>query len=574
MPDVQANLQHYLGQFVPEIARVKMVSKKLTYGLNSRAKHIFVHSTASSPVHLNSTLTSSVNAIRIGLIFNRDECQRIVELGPLADNVEEVKQFRHFWQDRSELRRFQDGSIREAVAWDKMRECRHHVCPDIINFIMSKHFHVDSVSCVDMALDFAWTSNAAFNPLQDALQHFTRTMRSIASLPLSISRCETISTTGRLTCIAPPEIIEDNDMFPNKGTLPPQRSVVELLVYLEGSTRWPDEFYGLKYAKQAFAIQICRHLSDHFGLQCSMSSDFFDVLSGGFVFRCYIHHESEVRLMAFHGLDNQIVERRNEQMPKHARMIGALALGDSVFAPTCRLFKKWLASQMYLSQMGEELCELLCAYVFLRDLPPNSVVTGFAAVLTLLIRHTWEKTPLLVDFERADSKSWEKAEAAYADASDRPALWVAPSYETDGSVCIWSQVAKINVQELGHLQQLAGATLNLLDNDEQDMSIMFRPSPSRFDLVITLTDLDRPTKRISAVINNGSSEARFLRVLPGFDVHELLIADLERVLPEATFYRGSEYIGVNVDGTLDKDYTVSIIRKIGGDLISAATISK
>ncbi|PJF19273.1 Nucleolar protein 6 [Paramicrosporidium saccamoebae] len=574
MPDVQANIQHYLGQFVPEIARVKMISKKLAYGLNSRAKHIFVHSTASPSVSLNSMLASPVDSIGIGLIFNRDECQRIVELGPLADNVEGVKQFRHFWQERSELRRFQDGSIREAVAWDKMRECRHHVCPDIVDFVISKHFQTDSMSCVDMALDFAWSSNAVFAPLQDALQHFTKTMRSIASLPLSISRCETISTTGRLTCIAPPEAIEDNDLFPNKGTLPPQRAVVELLVYLEGSTRWPDEFYGLKYAKQAFAVQICRHLSDHFGLQCSMSSEFFDVLSGGFVFRCYIHHESEVQLMAFHGLDTRIVERRNEQMPKHARMIGALALGDSVFAPTCRLFKKWLASQMYFGQVGEELCELLCAYVFLRDSPPNSVVTGFAAVLTLLMRHTWDRAPLLVDFERTDSKSWEKAEMAYSDASDRPALWIAPSYETDGSVCIWSTMSKLTVQELGHLQQLAGATLNLLGNDEQDMCIMFRPSPSRFNLIITLADLERPTKRIAAVITNGSSEARFLRALPGFDAYELLIADLEKSLPEATFYRGDEFIGVAVDETLDKDYTASVIRKIGGDLISAVTISK
>lgn len=31
--------------------------------------------------------------------------------------------FREFWGDRAELRRFKDGSIHEAVVWEKVKGC-------------------------------------------------------------------------------------------------------------------------------------------------------------------------------------------------------------------------------------------------------------------------------------------------------------------------------------------------------------------------------------------------------------------------------------------------------------------
>lgn len=53
---------------------------------------------------------------------------RLVDLGPPADSPDAAA-FRQLWGERAELRRFQDGSIREAVAWQCAPGERHRI-PD------------------------------------------------------------------------------------------------------------------------------------------------------------------------------------------------------------------------------------------------------------------------------------------------------------------------------------------------------------------------------------------------------------------------------------------------------------
>lgn len=54
---------------------------------------------------------------------------RLVDVGPAADDARAAAKFRAFWGDASELRRFQDGKISEAVVWHAPQGGRHAI-PD------------------------------------------------------------------------------------------------------------------------------------------------------------------------------------------------------------------------------------------------------------------------------------------------------------------------------------------------------------------------------------------------------------------------------------------------------------
>jgi hypothetical protein len=53
----------------------------------------------------------------VGLQLDITHAHRLLDLGPAADDKQAALAFRAFWGARSEMRRFKDGSILEAVLW-------------------------------------------------------------------------------------------------------------------------------------------------------------------------------------------------------------------------------------------------------------------------------------------------------------------------------------------------------------------------------------------------------------------------------------------------------------------------
>lgn len=56
--------------------------------------------------------------------------------------IPQAKEFRNFWGDLSELRRFQDGSIREAVVWQPANtfEDKRKAFAQMIKDILNRYF--------------------------------------------------------------------------------------------------------------------------------------------------------------------------------------------------------------------------------------------------------------------------------------------------------------------------------------------------------------------------------------------------------------------------------------------------
>ena len=79
---------------------------------------------------------------------------RPTDIGPAADDARAAAAFRAFWGDRSELRRFQDGKISEAVVWDCAAAERHRIPDRVVEHALRVHLPPgSSVASCSGALD-------------------------------------------------------------------------------------------------------------------------------------------------------------------------------------------------------------------------------------------------------------------------------------------------------------------------------------------------------------------------------------------------------------------------------------
>ncbi len=85
--------------------------------------------------------TPSEGHVTLGLLLDTDHAFSIVNMGPPADSPE-AAEFHSFWGERSELRRFQDGSINEAVVWEEASQSgvagRRLICYQIIQHLLHR----------------------------------------------------------------------------------------------------------------------------------------------------------------------------------------------------------------------------------------------------------------------------------------------------------------------------------------------------------------------------------------------------------------------------------------------------
>ncbi|KAF6126053.1 nucleolar protein 6 [Phyllostomus discolor] len=140
-------LQDHGGDYVS--AALGPLTTLLEQGLRSRL-HLLAHSrppvsewdiSQDPPKHRDSgTLT-------LGLLLRPEGLTSVLELGPEADQPE-AADFRQFWGSRSELRRFQDGAIREAVVWEAVSMSQKRLIPQqVVTHLLALHADIPD-TCV------------------------------------------------------------------------------------------------------------------------------------------------------------------------------------------------------------------------------------------------------------------------------------------------------------------------------------------------------------------------------------------------------------------------------------------
>ncbi|KAL3039003.1 hypothetical protein AAZX31_01G163500 [Glycine max] len=399
----------------------------LSKGLNDRAKFIQV---TWRNTHCQWSVDDGLSVLDkvplfIGIsVSTLEKAFRMVDIGPNAESKEEALEFRKFWGEKAELRRFKDGRIAESTVWEIEQWAKHLILKRIVEHVLSRHLSLSKENIVVVVdqLDFSLLHGSGdpisySGNLLGAFDVLSKRLRLIEDLPLKVSSVQPLDSAFRFTSVFPPEphhlANEKHESLRLNKLVPSCIQPLEVMIQLEGSGNWPMDEIAIEKTKSSFLVQIGVSLQKMWGMTCTATEDNVDVLVSGYAFRLKILHERGLSL-----LNKEIGNDQAKRIPsadkklfirsQHANMINGLQSRYAIFGPVVRLAKRWAASHLFSSCLVEEAVELLVAYLFLNPLPydvPCSRITGFLRFLRLLSHYDWTFSPLIVDINHDLSQS-------------------------------------------------------------------------------------------------------------------------------------------------------------------------
>eukprot|EP00798_Chlamydomonas_sp_ICE-L_P031575 gene31575-6769_t len=361
--------------------------------------------------------------VLVGANVEPTNALRLVDIGPAADDTRAAAKFRAFWGDRSELRRFQDGKISEAVFWDLPPAERHCIIDRIVEYAAERHLppgsHVSAYaaaydSTLDEAEANAGAGIAAFRRAEAALDKLGKQLRSLDSLALKVVGVQPISAVNRQTV---PFFPRPHPLAGGAGmgeledgaSLPRCLEPISILVQLEGSGRWPENPEAFKKMKAAMGLQLAEALHRNHALHTSATEEAIDVLMDGFVFRLVLYSGRDEAMLSKVLLTTKRApaELSAEESPLmhnwHHGLISLIGGANPAYAPSVRLARRWVGAHMLSNSVCGEAVELMVAAAFITPGPlgqPASRIAGFLRFLQLLATHPWAHRPLVVDPEK------------------------------------------------------------------------------------------------------------------------------------------------------------------------------
>jgi U3 small nucleolar RNA-associated protein 22 len=368
-------------------------------------------------------------SLLMSLATDPANASRTVDHGPSAENKQEAAAFRKFWGEKSELRRFKDGSILESVVWST-KDTSVSVLEQIVSYVLGKHLGTQVAQQAKFTGDtFAQLVTAGRIQGQSGVAPFLPIMNAFAALEKDIRDLEDLPLQLRHLRAADPQLRYSSVEVPSPGHSP-----ASVVMQFEASGRWPDDLCAIQRTKIAFLLRIAELLtkaksdySARVGLenpsQPAQNQAFLDItVSAGFTFRIRIYHDREVTLFDRQLKDSSLdgasresaavslalYKREFVQSPLHSQVIQTLSTRFLALSPTIRLTKRWFASHFLSPHFAPELIELLVARTFLQPHPwpvPSTATTGFLRTLAWISRWDWRHVPLIVDFSSTFSNN-------------------------------------------------------------------------------------------------------------------------------------------------------------------------
>lgn len=602
----------------------KAVCNLLRKGFGNRVDLLATRLTATPEWKISQEapgIPADEESLEIGLLLNAAHCYATVERGPAADSPEAAA-FRQLWGDRSELRRFPDSSILEAVVWSgKKASDRRSIVLRIARHLLSRHAGVEACTTVGdflgpllcpSGVDFSssepyGTGEELAEQVVTVYDELARSLRRLHDLPLTVSSVRGTSATLRLTEVFPPlkgflttdfgtGFIED-DVYtmplPYKAHVAHLVPVSTVVVHMEATGKWPDNLEALRRVKAAFHLTLARLLRDNERLVTAPHPEYVDVLKEGFVFRVRIAAHKEIGLAkqtiapngAIKVKDTELsskIEFETEILPGLTSTLHGLQQQHSTFSAACRLAKRWVAAQLLSNHITDECVELLTAAVYVSPAPyvvPNSPRLGFQRFLALLANHDWLRQPLIVNLADKFTKE-QMAELHSTFVSQRPTL--PPMFiatPLDGRhPSLWTRHSPTG-QILRRLATLARESLRVLEGQvlcpiEADIRLIFRPPLDPYDVIIHLDEKRVPTAHtaVDCSFKTGLKQHKG-SVLPvaGFDIVSHYVRDLEDAYGELALFFYDRY-GGNIVAVLWKPYAFRPqplkVSHIGGYMLS------
>lgn len=479
--------------------------------------------------------------ITVALLLDADNANRIVDHGPSTEDKDASLSFQKFWGEKSELRRFKDGSILESLVWSD-QQAKLPVIQQIILYILQRHFNLNSEEINFLGDHLGWDlcravgvslhSAASLQTIIDTFRSLERQIRDVEGLPLTLRQLSSASASLRYSTI-------HNLSKPS-----------DLILQFEGSAKWPDDLAAIQMTKIAFLIKIGElleksgaALSTRVGLENEASKflnkAFLDISPNHEnTFRLRIHHDREQTLLERLVKDSQHGARLKEeaafalaaykrnfvQAPRYTQAVQTLCNRYSLLSPTIRIMKYWCAFHLFGSHLPEELIELFVIRVFVNPYPwsvPSSVVTGLLRTLDMLSRWDWQQESLIVDFNEelttSDIEEINTRLVAWRNidpAMNTVTLFVATNIDHEGVT--WTQYAKPPKVVAARLSSLAKAGTRLIKEKGVDLDAkdLFTSPLSDYDFVIYLdpkycTEIRKANGRFKNLRNEAGGYSRY-----------------------------------------------------------------
>ncbi|XP_063309894.1 nucleolar protein 6 [Pelobates fuscus] len=535
--------------------------------------------------------------LSVGFLLSTEFCSSVLEKGPAADTPE-AAEFQKFWGKKSELRRFQDGSICEAVVWPgKVLHEKRKIPEIIVKHLLTLHASIPEssinysgnfIDCVLMK-EKVGTGEEQMVSIVQSYDDLSRKLWSLDDLPLTVTSVQGTHPSFRYTDVFPPSPVKPDWSFhkveKDKKCLVPSLekpcpayvSPMKVICHMEGSGKWPQDKDAIKRIKAAFQIRLAELLKQQHDLLCKTTATYTDVYKDGYVFRIQVAYHREPQYMkefitpegmlkSQDTVQSLQLEKETIHLPYLTSTLHGLHQQHPAFGGTSRLAKRWISAQLLGDSFSEECVDLLVAYLFLQPAPfiaPSSPQVGFLRFLYVLATYDWKNSALIVNLN-GDLKGTDCTEIQNDFVASRtrlPVMFIATPKDRKDS--LWTR-KQPSAQILQRLILLSAESLRILENQlmdplgNHDIKVVFRPPLDLYDVLIHLNPkhiprhreaVDHPAK--SFVRGLLKTEAEVLNLffpVVDYDPVQLYLKELREAYEDfALFFydsHGGEVIGI------------------------------
>lgn len=529
--------------------------------------------------------------LEIGWNLDPDE-EHHIEKGPPADSAEAVE-FREFWGDKCEIRRFQDGSILETVLWPgETSDDRRSITANICEYILRRrHRAVTKVTFAGELCDRVLqlpnchftqrygTGDEQLVEINLKFNELAKILRKLPDLPADVTTihglCEELCYTAVFPQVAAACDTDARTMTRLEGRCVPRQDghgfpklvqPIDILLAVEAS-KWPDDLNALRHMKTAFYLALAKALE---GRECQVFHDHVLFLFHGLVFRLRVSCTKEIvlsrQVVTAEGMiklvenrTSDLLEFEHTVLPKLVSALHGLHLQHSSFGRACRLAKRWLSSHHLGDAFPWVAVDLMVAYCYIQPLPlslPHSSRCGFQRFLHLLASFEWRLNPLIVNFNDHFSAEDIQQKNSYFSRNRQslPPLYICTPFDKKNTSCITAD------NPIGPVLQraavLARKSLVLIETQmAEGLSVLgaFRASLEVYDFVIKLDERFMVTRHFGLNIGGPGEKLTFTKIrdevpVVDFDPVKLYVDDLRTAYGHLCVFFYDKYGGTDIGG--------------------------
>ncbi|MCO5565388.1 hypothetical protein L7F22_019061 [Adiantum nelumboides] len=529
----------------PLSCAIQYLSKTLAKGLTNRHTMTTVFGANVQSWSLSSTRITETT-VEVGINLDTSQAFRLVDHGPRPEETQAAEEFKAFWGDLSELRRFRDGRIVESVVWNVKGQAQKLSIPRrIAQYVIQKHvgakvkdedFHstaFENLCSPEESLAAKAYLNSpieqGFQPAITAFDQLAKQLRELKDLPLSLISVVPTDAGLRSTSVMIPGAANVHGHPSMSASYLP---TMDFVMTFESSGQWPDDLPAIQAMKMAFFESISSKLIEILpgGSRVNVVLDhdaddnkLWDkaalevILASGFAYRGRIHHIREETLLEriiddkdessfMQSQAKSALERYHNRFTnaiRHHNHMSALVSRFPSMSDAIRLMKRWINGQLFGNQLAEELIELLVVSVYIEaSSAPGLGHLGFLQTLRKLADWNWQETPLVVPMTASTSATPSSimemsiarsiqanfGQLRRMDSSMHHLAWFIATEEEPKGVR-WARNSP-SAGSADALQRLAKAACTLLESGSflpfKNVKASFVPDLSHFDFVIEL----------------------------------------------------------------------------------------